>query len=547
MIEFVSPGQEPDDGSPESDVKHQLVKVYASAVDGIRATTVVLEAQSQEGTKFTLVGLPDAAVKESQMRVQAAMTESGFRYRLYRYVINLAPADIRKEGSAYDLPLAIALVALNLEFSLDHLSRTIVMGELSLDGTIRSVHGILPMAIQAVKEGFTEMIVPEDNALEASVVDGLDVYAASTLAKVIDFVRGDKTALRLVKGEGYDTGGDSSGHEELLYPGLDFADVKGQAEVKRAMEIAAAGMHNIIMVGPPGSGKSMMAKRMPTILPPLTKEESLETTMIHSVAGTLPPNVGLMRGRPFRAPHHSTSNVALVGGGTYTNPREISLAHNGVLFLDELPEFQRNVLEVLRQPLEDRAITISRAKDKVRYPASFMLVASMNPCPCGNYNNPQKQCTCSDAAVQNYMSRISGPLLDRIDIQCEIAPVSFDSLSSKVKGESSAEIKARVIRARAIQNERFKDEPGIYTNAQMTPQLMQKYVQIDPESLKKLKEAMDRFALSARAYDRILKVARTIADLDDSPEIRTYHIAEAIGYRKLDRESWGKRSLSGGF
>ena len=543
MIEFVSPST-PQSDSSSSDItpKSMLVKVYASAVDGIRAGTVVIEAQAQMGTGFTLVGLPDTAVKESHRRVYAAMAESGYHYKVLRYIINMAPADIRKEGSAYDLPLAVALVALNGGFFLDGIRETIIMGELSLDGAIRPVHGILPMAMQAVKDGFKEMIVPEANALEAAVVEGIEVYAATTLRDVIAFVRGDRSALRRVTSSEYDLLGKET--EDAFYAGLDFADVKGQEVVKRAMEVAAAGMHNIIMVGPPGSGKSMMAKRLPGILPPLTKEEALETTMIHSVSGILPPNSGLVRLRPFRSPHHSTSNVALVGGGTYPKPGEISLAHNGVLFLDELPEFQRNVLEVMRQPLEDRYITISRARDKVRYPASFMLVASMNPCPCGNYNNPQKECTCTEAAVQNYMGRVSGPLLDRIDIQCEIAPVPFEALSSEAKGESSAAIKERVIKAREIQTERFKEIPGVYTNAQMTPQMMQEFVRVSPDGLAKLKEAMDHFALSARAYDRILKVSRTIADLDGSPDIEIYHIAEAIGYRKLDRETWGKKSLS---
>lgn len=544
MIKFEVPGGEPDTITEEAKkrAKPILVKVYASAVNGIRASTVVLEAQAQEGTGFTLVGLPDTAVKESQMRVVAAMAESGFTYRNVRYIINLAPADIRKEGSAYDLPLAVALVVLSERLSVDHLSQTIIMGELSLDGTLRPIHGILPMATEAARQGFREMIVPEANAREAAVVDGIKVYAATSLRSVIDFVRGDRSALHLVRGEEYDL--ETSQAEDIDSMEMDFADVKGQEVVKRAMEIAAAGMHNIIMVGPPGSGKSMMAKRMPTILPPLTKDEALETTMIHSVAGILPPNSGLMRKRPFRSPHHSASNVALVGGGSYPLPGEISLAHNGVLFLDELPEFRRDILELLRQPLEDRCISISRAKSKVKYPSSFMLVASMNPCPCGNYNNPLKECTCTENAVRNYMGKISGPLLDRIDIQCEIAPVPFEDLSSHPKGEKSEVIKQRVIRAREIQNERFRDLPGIYTNAQMTPKMMQRFVHLTPGALRSLKAAMERFALSARAYDRILKVARTIADLDGKEEVEIAHVAEAISYRKLDRETWGKRNLS---
>lgn len=524
------------DNSPGGGTRALLVKVFASAVSGIHATTVTIEAQASQGTRFSLVGLPDTAVKESQMRVQAAMEESGYAYKNMRYIINLAPADIRKEGSAYDLPLAVALTALNEQFDTDALRQTIIMGELSLDGTIKPVHGILPMAIQAAREGFDTMIVPRENALEASVVEGMTVYSAGGLRQVIDFVRGDRSALPQVT---Y-TEPDLTSYAMEGMP--DFADVRGQEEVKRAMEVAAAGMHNIIMVGPPGSGKSMMAKRMPTILPPFTKEESVETTMIHSVAGTLPPNSGLMRQRPFRSPHHSTSNVALVGGGSYPKPGEISLAHNGVLFLDELPEFQRNVLEVLRQPLEDRNITISRARKTVNYPASFMLVASMNPCPCGNYNNPLKDCTCAPGVVSAYLGRISGPLLDRIDIQCEITPVPFDDLAKKQPSEPSAAIRERVIRARQIQQERFRDYPGIHTNAQMTPALMQRFVQVEPTGLQQLKLAMERFALSARAYDRILKVARTIADLDGSDIVRAHHIGEAINYRKMDRDSWGSFS-----
>ncbi len=527
------------DNAPSGDSGALLVKVYASAVSGIHATTVTIEAQASRGARFSLVGLPDTAVKESQMRVQAAMEESGYTYQNMRYIINLAPADIRKEGSAYDLPLAVALTVLNERIESERLNRTMIMGELSLDGTIRPIHGILPMAIQAAREGMYEaMIVPYENAREASVVEGLTIYAARKLRNVIDYIKGDDNALEQVRYLDPDL-------EPLPTIGMpDFADVKGQEEVKRAMEIAAAGMHNIIMVGPPGSGKSMMAKRMPTILPPFTKEESMETTMIHSVAGVLPPNSGLMQVRPFRSPHHSTSNVALVGGGSYPKPGEISLAHNGVLFLDELPEFQRNVLEVLRQPLEDRNITISRARKTVNYPASFMLVASMNPCPCGNYNNPYKQCTCSPGMVTSYLGRISGPLLDRIDIQCEITPVPFDALAQKAPSESSATIRERVIQARKIQEVRFRDCPGIHTNAQMTPNLMHRFVHVEPLGMQQLKLAMERFALSARAYDRILKVARTIADLDASEMVLARHIAEAINYRKMDRDSWGHYSAS---
>lgn len=521
------------DNSPGGDSGALLVKVFASAVSGIHATTVTIEAQASQGARFSLVGLPDTAVKESQMRVQAAMEENGYKYQSMRYIINMAPADIRKEGSAYDLPLAVALTALNENLDTSTLSRTLIMGELSLDGSIKPVHGILPMAIQAAREGFESMIVPHENALEASVVEGLTIYGARELREVIEYIRGNTGTLSPIHYQEPDL-------TPTVVPGMpDFRDVRGQEEVKRAMEIAAAGMHNIIMVGPPGSGKSMMAKRMPTILPPFTKEESMETTMIHSVAGILPPNSGLMQVRPFRSPHHSTSNVALVGGGSYPKPGEISLAHNGVLFLDELPEFQRNVLEVLRQPLEDRTITISRARRTVSYPASFMLVASMNPCPCGNYNNPYKRCSCTPGMVTSYLSRISGPLLDRIDIQCEITPVPFDDLAQKEPGESSATIRERVIRARRIQQERFRDYPGIYTNAQMTPALMHHFVQVEPAGMQQLKLAMERFALSARAYDRILKVARTIADLDGSKMVLAHHIGEAINYRKMDRDSWG--------
>lgn len=510
-----------------------LTKIYAAALQGIDAQIVTIEVNCTQGIQFFMVGLPDAAVKESHQRIISALSHNNLKFPRRKVVVNLAPADIKKEGSAYDLPIAIGLLAANEEIKSFKFKDYLIMGELSLDGSILPIKGALPIAIMAKQEGYKGFILPKQNASEAAVVDGLDVYGVENITEVVAFFK-DEQQLQIVE---IDTKAEFYDKQQLF--DIDFEDVKGQENVKRAFEVAAAGGHNLIMIGPPGSGKSMLAKRIPTILPPLTLDEALETTKIHSVAGRMGDTGALITRRPFRSPHHTISGVALVGGGTYPQPGEISLAHNGVLFLDELPEFSRSVLEVMRQPLEDRKITISRAKNTVEYPAGIMLVASMNPCPCGYYNHPTKECICSEGAVTRYLNRISGPLLDRIDIQIEVIPVEFEKLSSKTKGESSAVIRERVMKAREMQTKRFVDTPGVYCNAQMNSRLLNKWALPDKDSISMLKIAMERFNLSARAYDRILKVARTIADLEGSDVVKSYHIQEAITYRNLDRGNWG--------
>ena len=510
-----------------------LVKVYAAALQGIDATIVTIEVNSSRGIKFFLVGLPDSAVKESHERIISALQVNGYKFPSRQIVVNMAPADIRKEGSSYDLPLAIGILASAGEVSEEKLSKYLIIGELSLDGSLQPIKGALPIAICARAKGYEGFILPKQNAREAAVVNNLNVYGVENIKEVIEFFNGERELEPTI----VNTREEFYQHQSNF--SYDFADVKGQESVKRALEVAAAGGHNVIMIGAPGSGKSMMAKRMPSILPPLSLGESLETTKIHSVAGKLTKNDSLIATRPFRAPHHTISQVAMVGGGSNPQPGEISLAHNGLLFLDELPEFNRSVLEVLRQPLEDRHISISRAKYSLDYPASFMLVASMNPCPCGYYNHPTKACVCNPGQVHRYLNRISGPLLDRIDIQIEIIPVPFEKMSEQGSSEKSASIRERVIKARKIQEQRFANHPGIYCNAQMESELLHRYATPDEQSLNLLRTAMTRLNLSARAYDRILKVARTIADLEASEAIKPNHIAEAISYRNLDREGWG--------
>ena len=510
-----------------------LVKTFGAAVQGINATIVTIEVNVSQGIRFMHVGLPDNAVKESHERIASALEYTGNKLPRKQIVINMAPADIRKEGSAYDLALAIGIMAASDSLKSDELENYVIMGELSLDGGLQPIKGVLPIAIKAREEGFKGFILPKQNAREAAVVNNLDVYGVESITEVIDFFNGQSTLEPTI----VNTREEFYAHQEAFM--FDFSDVRGQENVKRALEVAAAGGHNAIMIGAPGSGKSMLAKRLPSILPPFTLNESLETTKIHSVAGKLGGGTSLMTQRPFRSPHHSISHVAMVGGGAYPQPGEISLATNGILFLDELPEFNRSVLEVMRQPLEDRYINISRAKFSVNYPASFMLVASMNPCPCGYYNHPERPCLCPPGAVQKYMNKISGPLLDRIDIQIEIVPVPFEKISIQTPSEPSAHVRERVIKARAIQEERFKAHPGIYCNAQMETKQLHQYAIPDAAGMQLLKQAMTRLSLSARAYDRILKVSRTIADLDGAEKIETPHLAEAIHYRNLDREGWG--------